>query len=148
VSSSRPPGGLSDSGQRPEQQGAERGGEALEERPRRDPDGLLERGGGAVRPHALLLRTTATVTAASSTTTPTATSATRPVAPPTTVASDPTPAATRTAWADAAQDREGEQPRPARAGAIPLLGTHAQQLVGLSLRNSPAAIRRASLIVR
>lgn len=49
----------------------------------------------------------------------------------------------------AAQDRECEQRhRPAAAAVgLPLAG-HAQQLVGLLLRNSPAQIRSASLMVR
>lgn len=50
--------------------------------------------------------------------------------------------------ADAAHDRQRHQRRSARAGLVLGARRHAQQLVGLSLRNSPAVIRSASLIVR
>ena len=42
---------------------------------------------------------------------------------------------------------EGEQAPDAPGAGLGRVG-HAQQLVGLSVRNSPAAMRRASLIVR
>jgi hypothetical protein len=47
--------------------------------------------------------------------------------------------------AGAAQHGQGEQPSPARAGAVLLVGAHAQQVVGLSLRHRHAAILGAVL---
>jgi hypothetical protein len=51
--------------------------------------------------------------------------------------------------AEAAQDGQRQEREDSSTAACCLVGVgQAQQLVGLSVRSSPAAMRRASLIVR